>query len=124
MSSRDSKFGKRFFDLFLAFLILIIFLPVFSVLSILVYFAFGRPIFFRQVRPGLNGKPFTMYKFRTMTNERDAEGNLLSDDKRLTSFGRFLRSMSLDELPELLNVLKGEMSLAGQRVFLNSIFFN
>ena len=124
MSSRDGKFGKRFFDLFLAFLILIIFLPVFSVLSILVYFAFGRPIFFRQVRPGLNGKPFTMYKFRTMTNERDAEGNLLSDDKRLTSFGRFLRSMSLDELPELLNVLKGEMSLAGQRVFLNSIFFN
>ena len=124
MSSRDSKFGKRFFDLFLAFLILIIFLPVFSVLSILVYFAFGRPIFFRQVRPGLNGKPFTMYKFRTMTNERDGNGNLLPDDKRLTSFGRFLRSMSLDELPELLNVLKGEMSLAGQRVFLNSIFFN
>jgi len=124
MSSRDGKFGKRFFDLFLAFLILIIFLPVFSVLSILVYFAFGRPIFFRQVRPGLNGKPFTMYKFRTMTNERDGNGNLLPDDKRLTSFGRFLRSMSLDELPELLNVLKGEMSLAGQRVFLNSIFFN
>src|SRR3990167_3957586 len=103
MSSRDGKFGKRFFDLFLAFLILIIFL---------------------QVRPGLNGKPFTMYKFRTMTNERDGNGNLLPDDKRLTSFGRFLRSMSLDELPELLNVLKGEMSLAGQRVFLNSIFFN
>ena len=124
MSSRDGKFGKRFFDLFLAFLILIIFLPVFSVLSILVYFAFGRPIFFRQVRPGLNGKPFTMYKFRTMTNERDGNGNLLPDDKRLTSFGRFLRSMSLDELPELLNVLKGEMSLVGQRVFLNSIFFN
>ena len=124
MSSRDSKFGKRFFDLFLAFLILIIFLPVFSVLSILVYFAFGRPIFFRQVRPGLNGKPFTTDKFRTMTNERDGNGNLLPDDKRLTSFGRFLRSMSLDELPELLNVLKGEMSLAGQRVFLNSIFFN
>jgi lipopolysaccharide/colanic/teichoic acid biosynthesis glycosyltransferase len=71
------KFGKRFIDLLLAFLMLIIFLPVFSVLSILVYFAFGRPIFFRQVRPGLNGKPFTMYKFRTMTNKRYADGSLL-----------------------------------------------
>ena len=106
MLSRDSKFGKRFFDLFLAFLILIIFLPVFSVLSILVCFAFGRPVFFRQQRPGLHGTPFFMYKFRTMTNDRDGDGNLLPDDQRLTSFGRFLRSASLDELPEFINVLK------------------
>ena len=112
------KFGKRFFDLFLTFLILIIFLPVFSVLSILVYFAFGRPIFFRQQRPGLHGTPFFMYKFRTMTNERDAEGKLLPDEKRLTRLGRFLRSTSLDELPELINVLKGEMSLVGPRPLL------
>ena len=107
--------GKR---KYLAFIILIIFLPVFSVLSILVYFAFGRPIFFRQVRPGLNGKPFIMYKFRTMTNDRDGDGNLLPDDQRLTRFGRFLRSTSLDELPELINVLKGEMSLVGPRPLL------
>jgi len=78
----------------------------------------GRPVLFRQVRPGLHGKPFMMYKFRTMTEERDAEGRLLPDEKRLTSFGAWLRSWSLDELPELFNVLKGDMSLVGPRPLL------
>ena|SRR3990167_641532 len=115
---------KRLFDLVATGAGCLLILPVLLILTLLVLIKHGSPVFFAQVRPGLHGTPFLMYKFRTMTNERDAEGNLLSDDKRLTSFGRFLRSMSLDELPELLNVLKGEMSLAGQRVFLNSIFFN
>jgi lipopolysaccharide/colanic/teichoic acid biosynthesis glycosyltransferase len=75
----------------------------------------GKPVLFRQVRPGLNGKPFVMYKFRTMTEERDAEGRLLPDEKRLTPFGCFLREYSLDELPEFFNVLRGEMSLVGPR---------
>ena len=87
-------------------------------MSILVYFAFGRPIFFRQQRPGLLGTLFFMYKFRTMTNERDAGGKLFPDEKRLTRLGKFLRSTSLDELPELINVLKGERSLVGPRPLL------
>lgn len=78
----------------------------------------GSPVFFRQMRPGLEGRPFQMLKFRTMTDERDAAGQLLGDDKRLTAFGRFLRSTSLDELPELWNVLKGDMSLVGPRPLL------
>jgi len=78
----------------------------------------GAPILFRQKRPGLHGKPFLMFKFRTMTDARDKRGNLLSDAERLTPFGRFLRSTSLDELPELFNVLKGEMSLIGPRPLL------
>ncbi|MEZ6229880.1 MAG: sugar transferase [Candidatus Brocadiaceae bacterium] len=118
MANRESKFGKRFFDTFLAFLILMIFLPLFSILSVLLHFAFGKPIFFRQVRPGFKGMPFFMYKFCTMTNERDVEGKLLPDEKRLTRLGRFLRSTSLDELPELINVLKGDMSLVGPRPLL------
>jgi sugar transferase EpsL len=78
----------------------------------------GKPVFFRQQRPGLHGRPFTMYKFRTMTEARDAHGNLLPDGERLTRFGRLLRSASLDELPELFNVLKGDMSLVGPRPLL------
>ncbi len=105
-------------NFFLGLLILTIFSPVIVILSILVRIKLGSPIIFKQIRPGLNGCPFQMYKFRTMTDERDANGDLLPDAVRLTSFGRFLRSTSLDELPELWNVLKGEMSLVGPRPLL------
>ena len=93
-------------------------LPVVAVLSVLIVLKLGQPIIFRQTRPGLNGRPFKMIKFRTMNNQCDVDGNLLPDAKRLTAFGRFLRSTSLDELPELWNVLKGDMSLVGPRPLL------
>jgi sugar transferase EpsL len=109
---------KRLMDVTLTLLGLAILVPMMLVLILLVRVNLGAPILFRQTRPGLHGKPFAMYKFRTMTNERDAEGDLLPDAQRLTRFGRFLRSTSLDELPELINVLKGEMSLVGPRPLL------
>ncbi len=109
---------KRPFDLLLSTLILLIGLPIYAILSILIVTKLGSPILFRQQRPGLHGKPFTILKFRTMTSKRDEAGNLLPDGQRLTPFGRFLRSTSLDELPELLNVLKGEMSIVGPRPLL------
>jgi lipopolysaccharide/colanic/teichoic acid biosynthesis glycosyltransferase len=102
--------GKRLFDLLLTIPTLILFSPVLAVVALLVRAKLGTPVFFRQERPGLHGKPFQMVKFRTMTDARDAQGNLLPDAERLTRFGRFLRSSSLDELPELWNVLRGEMS--------------
>ncbi len=108
----------RFFDLIVTIIGLFILLPFLLLLGLLVRFKLGSPIFFRQQRPGLHGKPFMMYKFRTMTDERDVSGNLLPDADRLPPFGRFLRSSSLDELPELLNVLKGNMSLVGPRPLL------
>jgi sugar transferase EpsL len=107
-------FFKPLFDRFLIILFVPILLLLFPLLSILV----GFPVLFKQSRPGKNGIPFTIYKFRTMTDEKDEFGNLLPDVKRLTRFGSFLRRTSLDELPELFNVLKGEMSLVGPRPLL------
>lgn len=109
---------KRTFDLALTIPLLLCLAPVIALLTILVRFKLGSPAFFLQPRPGLHGRPFTMRKFRTMTDAHDAQGNLLPDAERMTSFGRFLRASSLDELPELLNVLKGEMSLVGPRPLL------
>ncbi|WP_286758479.1 sugar transferase [Ralstonia sp. RL] len=109
---------KRLFDFLIAVLALIILSPVIIALIVLVRTKLGKPIMFRQVRPGLHAQPFLMIKFRTMTDERDASGNLLPDEVRLTPFGRFLRSASLDELPELWNVIKGDMSLVGPRPLL------
>ncbi len=109
---------KRFFDVLLVLLSLPILIPVLLVLGVLVRLNLGSPIFFSQIRPGLNGHEFRMVKFRTMTNDTDAEGDLLPDKARLTGFGKFMRSTSLDELPELWNVLKGEMSLVGPRPLL------
>jgi len=112
------RFGKRLFDLSVAVSASILLLPVWLVVAPLVRVKLGSPVLFRQQRPGLNGQPFTIYKFRTMTEARAAHGELLPDAERLTKFGRFLRSTSLDELPELFNVLKGDMSLVGPRPLL------
>lgn len=109
---------KRFFDLSTALIGLVVLSPIILVLAILIRQKLGSPILFIQTRPGLHGKPFKMVKFRTMTDARDADGNLLPDNIRLIAFGRFLRSTSLDELPELWNVLKGDMSLVGPRPLL------
>lgn len=109
---------KRFFDFFAALFGLILLMPVFLIVSILVAIKLGRPVFFTQIRPGLDKKPFKMIKFRTMTNEKADNGELLPNEKRMTKFGSFLRSASLDELPELINVLKGDMSLVGPRPLL------
>jgi len=109
---------KRFFDLISSFIGLLFLLPVIVLIVLLVRLKIGSPIFFKQARPGLNGNLFNMYKLRSMTNECDKDGNLLSDEVRLTKFGKFLRSTSLDELPGLWNVLKGDMSLVGPRPLL------
>lgn len=111
-------FIKRIFDIFVSLIGLIILFPVMLVLSLLIRFKLGSPIFFTQNRVGKNNKIFKMIKFRTMTDKRDAEGNLLSDELRLTSFGNLLRVTSMDELPELINILKGDMSLIGPRPLL------
>jgi len=110
--------GKRLFDLLVALPALILFSPMLVVLGVLVRIKLGSPVFFRQQRPGFHGKPFTMVKFRTMTDARDAAGALLPDADRLPPFGKFLRRTSLDELPELWNVVKGDMSLVGPRPLL------
>ena len=109
---------KRLFDLTATSLGLLLIWPLIVMLALLVRIKFGSPILFRQQRPGIHSKPFMMYKLRTMTDERDATGNLLPDADRLTAFGNFLRSSSLDELPELINVLKGDMSMVGPRPLL------
>jgi sugar transferase EpsL len=112
------KAMKRFFDLISSFIGLLFLVPVIILVAALVRLKLGSVIFFKQARPGLNGEIFNMYKFRTMTNERDKNGVLLSDKVRLTKFGKFLRSTSLDELPGLWSVLKGDMSLVGPRPLL------
>lgn len=109
---------KRLFDLVISILLFLCFTPIIIVVAVLVKFKLGSPIIFKQVRPGFHGKPFYFYKFRTMTNHRDSKGNLLPDQIRLTSFGRFLRKYSLDELPQLINVMKGDISLVGPRPLL------
>ena len=109
---------KRCFDFFASFLALFFLWPVLALVAWRIKKNLGSPVFFKQVRPGLNGKPFEMIKFRTMRDATDAQGNPLPDCERLTPFGSFLRSSSLDELPELWNVLKGDMSLAGPRPLL------
>lgn len=109
---------KRFFDLIISFFIIFILALPMGYLCLKIHKKLGGPIFFRQTRPGLNGRSFKMIKFRTMTNECDFQGNLLQDELRLTPFGCWLRSTSLDELPELWNVLRGEMSLVGPRPLL------
>ena len=109
---------KSLFDKTLALFLIILFSPIYIVVSLLIFFKMGSPILFRQQRPGYKEEIFGIYKFRTMTNEKDANGNLLPDDKRLVGIGKFIRSTSLDELPQLFNVLKGEMSFVGPRPLL------
>jgi lipopolysaccharide/colanic/teichoic acid biosynthesis glycosyltransferase len=110
--------SKRAFDLILTIPAIILLVPLFLILSFIVAILLGAPVLFRQQRPGLGGRPFWLLKFRTMTEARGADGVLLPDAERLTRFGRFLRATSLDELPELFNVLKGDMSLVGPRPLL------
>lgn len=120
MAGQNNKIPliKRAFDLVIASLLLILLSPLFLLLALVVLIAFGWPVIFSQVRPGYHGNPFSLHKFRSMKDSRDAEGILLPDAQRLTLVGRLLRSLSLDELPELVNVIKGEMSLVGPRPLL------
>jgi sugar transferase EpsL len=113
---------KRIFDITLTLIGTLFLFPVFLLTALMVKIKLGSPLFFKQVRPGLNGNLFDMYKLRSMTNECDKDGNLLSDEVRLTKFGKFLRSTSLDELPGLWSVLKGDMSLVGPRPLLVEYF--
>jgi len=109
---------KRAFDLFVALMVIMLLSPVIAVVAVLVRIKLGSPVLFRQQRPGLDAKPFYVYKFRTMLSVCDEHGELLPDEKRMTPFGSFLRRFSLDELPQLINVLKGELSLVGPRPLL------
>ena len=109
---------KRVFDFVLALVLIVLFSPLYLIVSVLILLKMGRPILFRQQRPGYKERVFGIYKFRTMTNERDSDGELLPDEKRLLGLGKSIRSTSLDELPQLLNVLKGEMSFVGPRPLL------
>ena len=112
------RFFKRFFDVILSLCALVVLSPVLLVTAVLVRVKLGSPVIFHQERPGKDEKIFRLYKFRSMTDQRDEEGNLLPDEVRLTKFGRVLRSTSLDELPELWNILKGDMSIVGPRPLL------
>ncbi|WP_022752697.1 sugar transferase [Butyrivibrio fibrisolvens] len=112
------KYIKRVLDIILSLFVIVVFIWLYAILAILVRCKLGSPIIFKQARPGKDEKVFNMYKFRTMTDERDANGQLLPDEVRLTKFGNFLRRSSLDELPEMFNILKGDMSLIGPRPLL------
>ena len=112
------KYLKRLIDCFLSGIALIVLSPVMLVIAILIRIKLGSPVIFKQDRPGRNEKIFTMFKFRSMTDEKDADGNLLPDEKRLPRFGRILRTTSLDELPELVNIFRGDMSIVGPRPLL------
>jgi len=112
------KYIKRILDFSLSLIALIVLSPIFLIVAILVRIKLGSPVIFKQERPGKNEKIFTLYKFRTMTDKKDENGKLLSDEVRLTKFGKILRSTSLDELPELVNILKGDMSIVGPRPLL------
>lgn len=112
------SFIKRGLDIVLSFIALLLLSPILVIASILIRLKLGSPVLFRQQRPGKNGEIFCIYKFRTMTDAKDENGNLLPDEIRLTKFGQFLRSTSIDELPELLNILKGDMSIVGPRPLL------
>lgn len=114
------KYIKRFLDFALSLIMIIVLSPILLIVAIFVRIKLGSPVLFTQQRPGLNEKIFKMYKFRTMTDERDENGKLLSDEVRLTKFGKTLRSTSLDELPELFNIIKGDMSIVGPRPLLIS----
>lgn len=113
-----AKYIKRILDFMLSLLALIVLSPLMLIIYILVRIKLGKPAIFKQKRPGKDEKIFTLYKFKTMTDEKDEKGILLPDEKRLTKFGRFLRSTSLDELPELINIIKGDMAIVGPRPLL------
>ena len=113
-----AKCIKRILDFILSFISIIVLMPVMLIIATLVRIKLGKPVIFKQQRPGKNEKMFTLYKFRTMTDKKDEKGNLLADEKRLTKFGKALRSTSLDELPELWNILKGDMAIVGPRPLL------
>jgi len=109
---------KRFFDFTLSLVVLVLIFPVIALVALLVFKQMGSPILFKQKRPGLRGKPFVLYKFRSMISEKDSDSNLLSEEMRMTTMGNLLRKFSLDELPQLINVLKGDMSFVGPRPLL------
>ncbi|PWT29298.1 sugar transferase [Butyrivibrio fibrisolvens] len=113
-----STYVKRFLDIVISLMVIVLLCWLYAILALLVRTKLGSPVLFKQDRPGYKGKVFKLYKFRTMTDERDADGNLLPDEIRLTKFGKWLRSTSLDEIPEFLNILKGDMSFIGPRPLL------
>jgi len=120
------KFGKRAFDIFCSLMAILVFWWLYLIVAVMVKCKLGSPVLFCQKRPGLNGRIFKLYKFRSMTDERDEDGNLLPDSVRLTPFGKLLRNSSLDELPEVFNILKGDMSVVGPRPQLvrDMVFFS
>ncbi len=118
MNTNNYLIAKRIFDIIFSTFLILLLSPIFLILYILIYWSMGDPVIFKQRRPGYKEKIFTLYKFRTMTNDRAPSGELLSDEARLKGVGKFIRSLSIDELPQLFNVLKGDMSFVGPRPLL------